>query len=215
MSWYDHNIFVFQGIATKVAVRGDCLWPVPEGWSLEQAATVPVVYFTAYYALVIRARMSPGDSVLIHSGSGGVGQAAITLAIHHGCKVFTTVGSKLKRDYLKERFPELDEKNIFSSRDTAFEIGILAATAGKGTWSLLCLVFEEVDRAYWFGALLSVIPPVHYPIRQIVYYSRSVPSRTLMYLSVDPLALWKLAVIYCTSPSPFILQTYTSFYKIR
>ena len=89
--------------------------------------------------------MSPGDSVLIHSGSGGVGQAAITLAIHHGCKVFTTVGSRQKREYLQKRFPELDEKSIFSSRDTAFERGILVATAGKGGCILLCQNFED-----WF-----------------------------------------------------------------
>ena len=124
--------FVLKGIATKVKVGKNNVWPVPEGWTLEQAATVPVVYFTAYYALVVRARIRSKNSVLIHAGSGGVGQAAITLALHYGCKVFTTVGSEEKRNYLKERFPELDEGNIFSSRDTAFECGIQKATAGRG-----------------------------------------------------------------------------------
>jgi hypothetical protein len=55
------------------------------------AATVPVVYTTAFYALVVRGRIKRGDRVLIHSGSGGVGQAAISIALHHGCEVFTTV----------------------------------------------------------------------------------------------------------------------------
>lgn len=60
--------------------------------TLEQAASVPVVYATAYYSLVVRGRLRPGESVLIHSGSGGVGQAAIAIALSMNCRVFTTVG---------------------------------------------------------------------------------------------------------------------------
>lgn len=60
--------------------------------SLEQAASVPVVYATAYYSLVVRGRLQSGETVLIHSGSGGVGQAAIAIALNMNCKVFTTVG---------------------------------------------------------------------------------------------------------------------------
>lgn len=60
--------------------------------TLEEAASVPVVYTTAYYSLVVRGRMRRGETVLIHSGSGGVGQAAITIALSLGCRVFTTVG---------------------------------------------------------------------------------------------------------------------------
>ena len=76
---------------------------MPDHWSLEQAASVPVVYSTVYYALVVRGRIKKGDRVLIHSGSGGVGQAAISVALHRGCEVYTTVGSKEKREYLKQR----------------------------------------------------------------------------------------------------------------
>lgn len=53
---------------------------------------MPVVYATAYYSLVVRGRLRPGESVLIHSGSGGVGQAAIAIALSQRCRVFTTVG---------------------------------------------------------------------------------------------------------------------------
>lgn len=60
--------------------------------TLEQAASVPVVYATAYYSLVVRGRLQPRETVLIHSGSGGVGQAAIAIALNMNCKVFTTVG---------------------------------------------------------------------------------------------------------------------------
>lgn len=60
--------------------------------TLEEAASVPVVYTTAYYSLVVRGRIQRGETVLIHSGSGGVGQAAISIALSLGCQVFTTVG---------------------------------------------------------------------------------------------------------------------------
>lgn len=53
---------------------------------------MPVVYATAYYSLVVRGRLQHGETVLIHSGSGGVGQAAIAIALSMQCKVFTTVG---------------------------------------------------------------------------------------------------------------------------
>ena len=69
------------------------VWRVPVEWSLREAATVPVAYCTAYYALEVRGGIKRGDTVLIHSGSGAVGQAAITIALNHGCTVFTTVGT--------------------------------------------------------------------------------------------------------------------------
>lgn len=108
------------------------IWSVPEAWSLEDAATIPVVYTTAYYALVIRANIRHGDKVLVHSGSGGVGQAAISIALSYGCLVFTTVGSPEKKEYLKNRFPQLTDGNFFNSRDATFEKGILTATKGTG-----------------------------------------------------------------------------------
>lgn len=69
-----------KGIATCVQVHSSLFtWAVPEHWTLEQAATVPIVYSTVYYALFIRAQMRPGETVLIHSGAGGVGQVGVTL----------------------------------------------------------------------------------------------------------------------------------------
>lgn len=81
-----------DGLATSVAAENHLLFDIPDAWSLEQAATVPVVYCTAYYALVVRGQLRKGETVLIHSGSGGVGQAAIGIALSYGCRVFTTCG---------------------------------------------------------------------------------------------------------------------------
>lgn len=81
-----------KGMATSVVANPLLLWDVPDEWSLEEAATIPVVYATAYYALILRGRLENCERILIHSGSGGVGQAAITIALSMGCDVYTTVG---------------------------------------------------------------------------------------------------------------------------
>ncbi|XP_049273436.1 fatty acid synthase-like [Rhipicephalus sanguineus] len=121
-----------MGMATAVVTNPDSLWEVPESWSLEEASTVPVVYATVYYALIVKGDMRPGDSLLVHSGSGGVGQAAISVALSMGCTVFTTVGSREKREYLLRRFPQLEEKNIANSRDLSFEDHVMRQTKGIG-----------------------------------------------------------------------------------
>ncbi|XP_077520061.1 fatty acid synthase-like [Amblyomma americanum] len=132
-----------QGMATVVAADPDFLWEVPDAWSLEEASTVPAAYSTAYYALLVRGDMRPGESLLVHSGSGGVGQAAITVALSMGCIVFTTVGSKEKREFLKRRFPQLEDRHIASSRDLSFEEHVLRETKGKGVDLVLNSLSEE------------------------------------------------------------------------
>ncbi|NXO90855.1 FAS synthase, partial [Certhia brachydactyla] len=132
-----------KGLATVVDCEKKFLWEVPENWTLEEAASVPVVYATAYYALVVRGGMRKGESVLIHSGSGGVGQAAIAIALSMGCRVFATVGSAEKRKYLQARFPQLDADSFSSSRDTTFEQHILRVTKGKGVNLVLNSLAEE------------------------------------------------------------------------
>nr|QLI61974.1 fatty acid synthetase 2 [Streltzoviella insularis] len=121
-----------QGLATTVLADKGFLWEVPAAWSLEEAATVPVAYATAYYALVVRGRLTRGESVLVHAGTGGVGQAAIAIALHAGCTVYTTVGTPDKRAFLRERFPALPNENIGNSRDTSFEQLVQRRTRGRG-----------------------------------------------------------------------------------
>ncbi|XP_037013862.2 fatty acid synthase [Artibeus jamaicensis] len=132
-----------QGLATSVLLSQDFMWDVPSSWTLEEAASVPVVYATAYYSLVVRGRIQRGETVLIHSGSGGVGQAAIAIALSLGCRVFTTVGSAEKRAYLQARFPQLDDSSFANSRDTSFERHVLLHTDGKGVDLVLNSLAEE------------------------------------------------------------------------
>ncbi|XP_029673475.1 fatty acid synthase-like [Formica exsecta] len=132
-----------MGLATTVLPDTDLLWKVPDKWTLEQAATIPVVYATSYYALFVRGQLKAGESVLIHSGAGGVGQAAIAIALHAGCTVFTTVSTLEKRLYLKKTFPQLTDKHIGNSRDSSFKQLILNETQGRGVDVVLNSLAEE------------------------------------------------------------------------
>ncbi|XP_063623054.1 fatty acid synthase-like [Cydia splendana] len=123
---------VERGLATTVMADTSFIWEVPTQWSLEEAATVPVAYATAYYALVVRGRMRRGETVLVHAGAGGVGLAAITIALHAGCTIFTTVGSPDKRAFLRKRFPQLRDADIGNSRDCLFEQLVMCRTSGRG-----------------------------------------------------------------------------------
>ena len=67
--------------------------PIPEGWSFTQAASVPIAFLTAYYALVDLAGLKRGERVLVHAATGGVGMAAMQLARHLGAEVFATASS--------------------------------------------------------------------------------------------------------------------------
>ncbi|GFR26748.1 fatty acid synthase [Trichonephila clavata] len=145
-----HRIMGFvssRGLATTVAVDPNLMWDVPDDWTLEEASTVPVAYATSYYALVMRGRLQKGERVLIHSGSGGVGQAAIAIALHYGCEVFTSVGTHEKREFLKKRFPLLQDRNFCNSRDLSFEKHILNETNGEGVDVILNSLAEEKLKA--------------------------------------------------------------------
>ncbi|MGW7825273.1 polyketide synthase dehydratase domain-containing protein, partial [Streptomyces puniciscabiei] len=91
---------------------------IPEGWTFEQAASVPIVFLTAYHSLVDLAGLKEGESVLIHGAAGGVGMAAVQLARHLGAEVFATA-SEPKWPVLREL--GVPEERIASSRTTEFE----------------------------------------------------------------------------------------------
>lgn len=133
-----------RGMATTVVVPDpDFLWPIPDNWSMLEASTVPCVYSTSYYALLIRAKLKPGEKVLIHAGSGGVGLSAISICLSMNCEVFTTVGTPDKRVFIKKQFPKLKDDHILNSRDIRFEAQILQMTNGHGVDVVLNSLSEE------------------------------------------------------------------------
>jgi NADPH:quinone reductase-like Zn-dependent oxidoreductase len=92
---------------------------------------MPLIFLTAYYALVTVGRLQPDETVLIHAAAGGVGQAAIAIAQYIGAEIYATVGSPEKRQLLIEQYGIPDD-HIFSSRDTSFAKGVMRATNGLG-----------------------------------------------------------------------------------
>ncbi|OAF68425.1 hypothetical protein A3Q56_03845 [Intoshia linei] len=122
-----------KGLATNVLVNKSFIWKIPELWTMAQAATVPVVYTTAYYSLIVRGNIKKGEWVLIHSGSGGVGQASIRIAHSIGCNIITTVGSDKKKQILLSLFPWLKPEHITDSRNFKnFQSHVLNLTKGYG-----------------------------------------------------------------------------------
>ncbi|CAH2098691.1 unnamed protein product [Euphydryas editha] len=121
-----------SGIANIVEVDRSLIWCIPDEWTFEEAASIPVAYATAYFAMVMIGNMQKGESILIHAGSGAVGQAAINVALHYGLEVFTTVGTQEKRNFIKKLYPQIKDSHIGNSRDTSFEDMIKEQTNGKG-----------------------------------------------------------------------------------
>ncbi len=110
-----------------VTINAAMVAPKPEKLSFEEAATIPVVFLTAYYTLHQLAKISAGDRVLIHAATGGVGQAAIQLAQLVGAEVFGTA-SPHKWAFLKS----LGVEHILNSRTLDFADQIMAITKGQG-----------------------------------------------------------------------------------
>ncbi|WP_344316675.1 SDR family NAD(P)-dependent oxidoreductase, partial [Acrocarpospora pleiomorpha] len=101
-----------------VVMEARALVKVPDKISFEQAATIPVVFQTAYYGLMDLAGLKPGESLLVHAGTGGVGMAAIQLAQRLGVEVFATA-SPAKWDVLRSL--GIPDDHIASSRTLEFE----------------------------------------------------------------------------------------------
>lgn len=118
--------------ASHINTDASFLWDVPPNWTLEEAATVGLVYSTVYACFFVQTKIEHGKKILIHSGTGGIGLAAIRTALCYGLEVFTTVGSQKKRDYLMNRFPELEASHIGNSRDLSFYEMIMLETDGAG-----------------------------------------------------------------------------------
>lgn len=122
----------------------------PGHLSFEEAASIPIAFMTASYALEHLSRLAAGGRVLIHSATGGVGLAAVQLAQVAGAEIFATAGSEEKREFLRS----IGIRHVMDSRTPAFVEEILAATEGRGVDVVLnSLTGEAIPRS------LSVLAP--------------------------------------------------------
>eukprot|EP01133_Synstelium_polycarpum_P017888 gene17888-21338_t len=128
--------FARHSLGSRVITRETLLVSKPDSLSFVQAASIPVVYCTAYYALFHIARLDIDDVPLIHGATGGVGLAALNLLkARQITQVLATAGSDEKRDYLTNTYSNVS--NVFTTRDTSFTEETMKATNGKGADVLL------------------------------------------------------------------------------
>jgi mycoketide-CoA synthase len=132
-----------EGTGTMAITDARLLMEIPTGWSYAGAATAPVVFATAYYALTTLADVKPGQRVLVHAGAGGVGMAAVQLARHFGLEVFATAS---RRKWGTLRAMGFDDDHIGDSRTLDFEGKFRSVTGDRGMDVVLdSLAGEFVD----------------------------------------------------------------------
>lgn len=133
---------------------------VPARLSTTDAASLPLPYSIAVSALIHTARLRNGETVLIHSAAGAVGQACIVVAQHLGAQIFATAGTEAKRELLHETFG-IPKDQIFSSRTSQFRDSILCATGGKGVDVIVNSLNGELLQETWalaanFGRFVDI-----------------------------------------------------------
>jgi NADPH:quinone reductase-like Zn-dependent oxidoreductase len=123
-----------------VVVPEKQLFAKPASLSHEQAAAIPVNYLTAWQLLIVMGSLKREETVLVHNVGGGVGLAAIDIALHIGAKIYGTASSG-KHAFLKQR--GLDEAIDYRTRDWAVELHRL--TDGKG----VALITDPLGGNHW------------------------------------------------------------------
>ncbi|MER5431081.1 NAD(P)H-quinone oxidoreductase [Streptomyces sp. NPDC002588] len=116
------------GYAEKVAVPAGQLLPVPDGTDLRRAAALPEVTCTVWSNVFMIAHLRPGETLLVHGGSSGIGTMAIQLARAAGARIAVTAGTKEKLD----QCAELGADILINYRDQDFVAELKAATGGAG-----------------------------------------------------------------------------------
>jgi putative PIG3 family NAD(P)H quinone oxidoreductase len=138
------------GYAEQVAVPAGQVLPVPAGVDLVEAAGLPEVVCTVWSNVFMAAGLRPGETLLVHGGSSGIGTMAIQLARHVGARVAVTAGSIEKL----ERCRELGAEILVNYRDDDFVAGVRAATEGRGA----DVVLDNMGAKY-LGRNLDVLAP--------------------------------------------------------
>jgi len=127
----------FGAFAPEMVTHAELVAPAPDGISVSGLATIPSAFVSAALSYHYSG-LEPGDRVLIHAGSGGVGLAAIQLAQAAGAEVFATASAP-KQAYLRS----LGVEHIYDSRQTKFGEEILADTGGEGIHVVLNSLTSE------------------------------------------------------------------------
>ncbi|MEL6828853.1 MAG: NADPH:quinone oxidoreductase family protein [Pseudomonadota bacterium] len=146
----------FGGFAEFISVPAAGLQPIPSNFSFEEAASYPAAYLTAYVALVRRGNLQPGETLLVHGASGGVGMAAVDVGKLLGATVIATGGSDAKLAKVKAYGAD----HVINTAD-GFRQTVKDLTGGRGADVIYDPVggdvFDESVRCIAFNGRLLVI----------------------------------------------------------
>jgi NADPH:quinone reductase-like Zn-dependent oxidoreductase len=123
---------------------------IPDTMSFEEAAAVPLVFLTAWHMLMARARLQPGEDVLVLAASSGVGSAAIQIARMFQCRIIATAGGEAK--LAKAR--ELGAEHVIDHYRQDISAEVKRITGKRG----VDVVFEHVGTATWAKSMESLAP---------------------------------------------------------
>jgi NADPH:quinone reductase len=135
------NLFRDGANADYVAIDGRSAARKPKTVDHATAASLPLVSQTAWEALHLRARIQPGQTVLIHAGAGGVGHIAVQLARLHGCRVITTAGREESIAFCRD---VLRADEVIDYRRSDFAERTRQLTDGKGVPVIIDTVGGDV-----------------------------------------------------------------------
>ncbi len=138
------------GYAEYVAVPGENVLPVPGNLSFEEAASIPLVFLTAWHMLMTRARLVPGETVLVWGAGSGVGTAAIQVAKLSSAKVIATAGT----DEKLEKAKKLGADFTINHRTADVPAEVKRVTNGRKA----DVVFDHVGQATWERSMRSMAP---------------------------------------------------------
>jgi NADPH:quinone reductase len=119
---------MISGFAEQTLVDVSRVFRMPKGMDWAEAAALPVVYQTSYYALKDRANLKPGEWLLVHAGASGTGMSAIQLGRAFGARVIATAGSAEKLEFARRQGAE----HAFNYRASAWVEEVKRVTAGSG-----------------------------------------------------------------------------------
>ena len=169
--------------AEKTLCRPSQLQPLPERLSFAQGAAIHVPYYTAYYGLHLKAQAKPGETVLVHGASGGVGLAAVQIAHAAGLTVIGTAGS----DKGKSAVSEAGADHVLDHTQDGYLDEVKALTGGKGP-DIILEMLANVNLAQDLGVIaqngrvvvIGSRGPVEIDPRQTMQRNSSILGMSLM-----------------------------------
>ncbi|KAK1144041.1 Type I Iterative Polyketide synthase (PKS) [Aspergillus melleus] len=145
---------------TTVRTGVDSICRIPDALSVTEAASIPSQFGVAWHAIVDIARLQKGESILIHAGAGGSGQAAIQIAQYIGAEIYATTSTQEKQQILSDVYG-IPAGRIFYSRDTSFADPVIQQTKGRGVDVVVNTLAGDILLASWdcianYGRLVDI-----------------------------------------------------------